>query len=80
MKIQSILGGNCRLRVTSELRSKGNVTLKTATGSNPNPLFVIADTKKPFVSEKAGLKGINVNAGKLYDFNTTAGTSYEFAQ
>jgi alpha-L-fucosidase 2 len=78
LKIQSKLGGNCRLRITSELRSKGNVTLKPATGANPNPLFAIADTKKPIVSEKASLKGITVNAGKLYDFITTAGMSYEF--
>jgi len=80
LKIQSKLGGNCRLRITSELKPKGNVTLKAATGSNPNPLFAIADTKKPLVSEKANLKGITVNAGKLYDLNTTAGMSYEFAQ
>ena len=80
LKIQSKLGGNCRLRLTSELKPKGNVTLKPATGNNPNPLFVIADTKKPIVSEKASLKGITVNAGKLYDFTTTAGMTYEFVQ
>jgi len=78
LKIQSKLGGNCQLRLTSELKPKGNVTLKAAMGNNPNPLFAIADTKKPIVSEKASLQGITVNAGKLYDFNTTAGMSYEF--
>jgi alpha-L-fucosidase 2 len=78
LKIQSKLGGNCRLRITSELKPKGNVVLKPATGNNPNPLYAIVDTKQPIVSEKASLKGIAVNAGKLYDFNTTAGMTYEF--
>ncbi|OQP52772.1 alpha-L-fucosidase [Niastella yeongjuensis] len=80
LKIQSKLGGNCRLRMAGPLKPKGSVALKPATGNNPNPLFAIADTKKPVISDKASLKGVTVNAGQLYDFNTTAGMSYEFVQ
>jgi alpha-L-fucosidase 2 len=80
LKIRSKIGGNCRLRMASTLKPKGNITLKTATGSNPNPLYAIAGTKKPLISEKASLKGITVQKSNLYDFSTTAGMAYEFVQ
>ncbi|MBO9200550.1 MULTISPECIES: glycoside hydrolase family 95 protein [Niastella] len=80
LKIQSKLGGNCRLRLASPLQLKGSGVLKPANGDNTNPFYTLAETKKPLISEKASLKGIKVNAGQLYDLNTTAGTTYELVK
>ncbi|WP_207514591.1 glycoside hydrolase family 95 protein [Longitalea luteola] len=78
VKIRSRLGGNCRLRVPGALTPKGKITLQPAGGSNPNPFYAVAAISKPIVSEKATLKGITLNTGNLYDFNTMAGMTYEF--
>ena len=80
VKIQSTIGGNCRLRTAGTLKAKGKFAIKPATGSNPNPFYTIAAINKPLIGEKATLKGIALNAGNLYDLNTTAGMSYEFVQ
>jgi alpha-L-fucosidase 2 len=80
LKIKSKLGGNCRLRLNSEIKPAGKFSLQAAKGSNPNPFYAVAATRKPVISSKATLKGININTGKLYDMNTTAGMEYEFVQ
>lgn len=78
LKIQSKLGGNCRLRVNGKFQVKGKVILKQASGDNPNSFYTTASIKKPLVSAKAKLNGVAVNATSLYDFTTTAGGVYEF--
>jgi alpha-L-fucosidase 2 len=80
LRIQSKLGGNCRLRMLGALKAKGNIVVKPASGNNPNSFYAIAAIRKPLIGEKATLKGIAVHAGSLYDFNTTAGMVYEFVQ
>jgi alpha-L-fucosidase 2 len=80
VKVKAKLGGNCRLRVAGTLQAKGKFTIQPATGSNPNAFYTIAAIRKPVIGEKATLKGIAINAGNLYDINTTAGMSYEFVQ
>jgi alpha-L-fucosidase 2 len=75
VKIKSILGGNCRLRVANEIKLV-NGNLKTANGVNPNIFFQYDATAKPLISEKAQLKLTGVGSTKLYDFATQAGKTY----
>ena len=78
LKIQSGLGGNCRIRVTENLLPEGNVNLKIAKGENPNLFFQLPGIKKPLISKKAEFKGITLPSTNLYDFSTTAGEDYVF--
>lgn len=80
LKIQSKLGGNCRIRVNDKLQAKGKVVLKPASGDNSNIFYTTVSVKKPLVSSKAKLNGVAVNTGSLYDFSTTAGGIYEFVK
>ncbi len=80
LKVKSTLGGNCRLRVHNMLAAKGNSMLKQASGANQNPFYAITDIQKPRVSGSASLKGIAVEKGNLYDFQTEAGKVYEFVK
>jgi len=50
--IKSSLGGNCRLRSYVPLKGKG---LKKAKGQNPNPFYVIPETKKPVINSEIQL-------------------------
>jgi alpha-L-fucosidase 2 len=75
LTIHSKLGGNCRLRTKEALKGAG---LKTAKGKNFNPLYIIADVKKPIVSEQAKLNAVVLPATFLYDLSTEAGKSYTF--
>lgn len=80
LKVKSTLGGNCRLRVHNTLVANGKAKLVKASGENSNPLYVIVAVQKPLIAKTAELKGINVNSGQLYDFQTQPGGIYEFAQ
>ena len=80
LKVHSRLGGNCRLRLQDLLVPKGKYQMRQATGKNSNPFYATAAIKTPSVSDKAKLNGLQLNAGKLFDLNTTAGASYEFSQ
>jgi len=75
--VKSHLGGNCRLRLASDVLLKGEL-LKAASGDNPNPFFSVNATKTPKISSEAKLKGINVPNTTLYDFPTQPGMSYTF--
>lgn len=77
LKVQSKLGGNCRIRLHDNLSSK-KVSLKEAKGENSNTFYEVAAIKQPLVSAKAKIKGIHVSAGKVYDFATEKGGVYEF--
>ena len=74
--ITSTIGGNCRLRVGSELQSESKASLQPATGENPNPLYQTAKIKQPLVSAKANLSPAQAEQGILYDFDTQAGRKY----
>ena len=80
LKVHSRLGGNCRLRLQDLLVPKGKYQMRQATGKNSNPFYATAAIKTPSVSDKAKLNGLQLNAGKLFDLNTTAGATYEFSQ
>ncbi|WP_207531782.1 glycoside hydrolase family 95 protein [Desertivirga arenae] len=77
LRIKSNLGGNCRLRVHNDLAVKVAM-LRPAKGENSNPFYTLSAVKQPFLSEKANLKGISIDKGKVYDVETEAGRTYEF--
>jgi alpha-L-fucosidase 2 len=74
--ITSSLGGNCRLR-TSQLVSVANVTIKEATGDNPNPFFHVINPGKPINETNGQLLQIPVFNFKTIDFETEKGKRYE---
>ena len=77
--IKSSLGGNCRLRSYEPLsNNKSTITLNTAKGKNSNPFFELVEIRKPIISAKADLKGLNLKKTYEYDFATTAGKTYVF--
>jgi alpha-L-fucosidase 2 len=76
LQIKSTLGGNCRIRVISPLRAKGNFALKPAKGTNTNFFYQNTETARPVVSDKAKLNKPNLKETKLYDFNTRPGRIY----
>ncbi len=76
--VRSELGGNCRIRVGSELKLSGNVKLRPAGGENRNEFYQVNTIKEPIVSDKATLKGMTVPATSVYDFSTNRGQTYIF--
>lgn len=76
--IRSNLGGNCRLRLNSEIKSADNTKLIVAEGDNPNLFYRVPEIKKPLISDQAKLKGLNLKKTYLYDFNTQPGQTYTF--
>jgi alpha-L-fucosidase 2 len=78
VKIKSTIGGNLRLRSYWPLAAANGNDLKTAEGANPNPLFVLPETPKPIISEKAQLKDPGVKPVFEYDIATDAGKEYVF--
>lgn len=77
--IKSLIGGNLRLRVHSELKLNGE-NLTEAKGLNDNLLFKKQQISRPMISEKAPLKGIQLEEYKLYDIPTEAGQAYTFTK
>jgi alpha-L-fucosidase 2 len=71
--IQSNLGGNCRVRSYSELKSADNAALIKANGENQNPFYQTVKLPKPRLSENANLKGLNLKPTYLYDIATKVG-------
>jgi alpha-L-fucosidase 2 len=76
--INSVLGGNCRIRTKNEIQLADGMGLIRANGENPNPLFSVNTVKKPLISEKAAVKEILLEDTYLYDFQTERGKIYSF--
>ncbi|GAB3573727.1 glycoside hydrolase family 95 protein [Spirosoma luteolum] len=74
--IKSNLGGNLRLRTPNVLKAGNGVTLKPASGPNPNPFYTIEPTPTPIVSAKANLAPPALNETWLYDIATRPGRVY----
>ncbi len=71
--IRSRNGGNCRLRSATPLSGNG---LTMATGENTNPLFEVAETRKPLVNSNAKLNSVELKKTYLYDLQTEKGKEY----
>ncbi|HEU0125801.1 MAG TPA: glycoside hydrolase family 95 protein, partial [Flavobacterium sp.] len=76
--IKSELGGNCRLRIASEVKLNGKTKLEEAKGDNTNAFYKVESIKEPLISDKAVLKGFKFPDTKLYDFPTEKGQTYIF--
>ena len=75
----SHLGGNCRLRSYTQLHGTDAIHLVAASGENTNSFFQIPEGKKPLISTKAELKGVELKKTFLYDIETNAGEQYTFS-
>ncbi|MEJ2507583.1 MAG: hypothetical protein P8Y81_15090, partial [Ignavibacteriaceae bacterium] len=76
--IKSSLGGNCRIRSYSKLKSEGEIPLKIAEGKNQNPFYNIPKIKQPLISDKTKLSKVNLKNTFLYDIETKPGKKYAF--
>ncbi|AYN00083.1 glycosyl hydrolase family 95 catalytic domain-containing protein [Chryseobacterium sp. 3008163] len=74
--VKSALGGNARIRVAKNLKSKTNFI--SAKGENPNEYYQIDAVKTPLKSTKAELKGFVVPETEIFDFKTEKGGVYTF--
>lgn len=70
LKVKSLFGGLCRIRLAGELVGKG---LKLAKGDNPNPYYRVTETPKPIISEKTQLKPVVLPETQLYDLKMDNG-------
>jgi alpha-L-fucosidase 2 len=52
--------------------------LTAAKGKNVNLFYELVEIRKPIISSKADLKGLNLKKTYEYDFATTAGKTYVF--
>jgi alpha-L-fucosidase 2 len=77
LKIMSRIGGNCRLRIHSDIKST-NTQLKAAEGENSNLYFKVPLVKTPLISENATLEKLNIASSQLVEFNTKPESSYIF--
>ncbi len=76
LTIHSELGGICRIRSYSFLKTRSDFLLQTATGNNPNPFFKMQNVRQPIISPKANLKNIHLRKTYLYDIKTEPGKTY----
>jgi alpha-L-fucosidase 2 len=77
LKITSKLGGNCRLRINTDMKLN-TVNLRAAKGENTNPFYEVPAVKTPLISPMAKLNPVGVKASKDYDLITEAGKAYIF--
>lgn len=76
--VKSTIGGNCRIRSYSELKTNSNIKLVKAIGENSNPFYQTTDGKKPIISDKAKLKVAQLKENYLYDIPTKIGMRIVF--
>ena len=70
IKIQSTLGGKCRIRSYDQLQGNG---LVKAEGENTNPFYAIADIKKPLNHSTKPLELLKLKEIFEYDIETKKG-------
>lgn len=76
LTIRSKLGGICRIKTYSTLKTTGDFLLKPAKGNNPNPFFKIPETRQLIISPEADLENIPLRKTFLYDIKTEPGKTY----
>lgn len=74
--IRSLKGGNCRLRVSNQIKALTAGVLKPAKGINPNGFYQVDETARPVIAGKAKLNALNLNETLLFDLATKAGQQY----
>ncbi len=78
--IKSSLGGNCRLRLASNLKTVSSLDFKPAKGVNSNPFYSIQEISKPLISSKAELNKLVLKETIVVEFPTKSGEVYEFVK
>lgn len=78
--INSLIGGNCRIRITYYLQGNAKLIKVTDNTPNPNPFFNTKQIKKPLKNEKANFEELEIPQTTLYDFDTKKGEIYSFKQ
>jgi alpha-L-fucosidase 2 len=78
--IKSNLGGNCRIRSYTKLKSEGKASLKIAAGENQNPFYQTAEIRKPLILNKTALKDIKIKNSFIYDIETRPGEKHIFSE
>jgi alpha-L-fucosidase 2 len=78
--IKSKLGGNCRIRSYTKLKTESTSPLKFAKDKNPNPFYQTPEIKKPIISNKAVLKDVKLKDTFIYDIETQSGEKYIFSE
>jgi alpha-L-fucosidase 2 len=76
VSITSTIGGNCRVRLPSDLKMKNGPALKPANGGNSNPFFAVPVIPAPIISPKATQTTPVIKETKLYEFETQPGKTY----
>ena len=76
--VKSSLGGNLRLRLPNEMKTGKGKALKAAEGKNTNPFYYMEETAPAILSEKAGIKPLELKPTLLVDIPTKKGKLYTF--
>lgn len=74
--IKSNLGGNCRIRSYTKLKSENETELKFAKGENHNPFYKTPNIKKPLIRNKEILEKVKLKDTFIYDIETRPGKKY----
>lgn len=74
--IRSTIGGNCRVRSSSALRSCKGSGFRAAEGENPNPLFALQRINPPVIAPGAPLHPVALPTKYTYDIETETGRVY----
>ncbi len=77
--ITSRLGGNLRLRVPNRITTDNGTPLKTAEGTNPNPLMQPYELPAPVIVDASKITAITLPTTYVYDFPTLPGKTYTFS-
>jgi alpha-L-fucosidase 2 len=76
-KINSSLGGNCRIRSYVQLKGKG---LKVAKGQNANPFYIIPEVAKPLIHTETTTTPSTLRKVYEYDLSTKKGDAIEISK
>ena len=76
--IQSLLGGNLRLRTPNELKESNGNILHAASGNNSNAFYYVEQIATPVISAKATINMPQLKTSFIYDIATQAGKTYSF--
>jgi alpha-L-fucosidase 2 len=71
------IGGNCRIRLKSDLIPKSDFVIKKANGANTNPFYKVIDIQKPIINGSDPNAYIKYIPVQDWDFGTETGKIYE---
>jgi alpha-L-fucosidase 2 len=78
--VESNLGGNCRIRSFVPLTYSSQSEVEIAKGQNTNKYYMVSETNKPIISEKAIINPTGVQHIYEYDIETQPGDVIELVK